>query len=253
MAGKRLNSENLAKQLESLRFKLNLPEAKKDGISFIRRSSVDRLYEHLLIYAKNPVYAEIAISAATFTSCHACVSERDSHFRALLTGNTRYRTCMLGSAKEWKAWQQLLVDNLDSHCIAASTEKGPELVGRLQLVFDAVDAYAQKLGDMFAILDREFAFVSNTSPSEQAEIERLATLAHSMLYLNSEDAKLASLALVRFGAEVEGHPQPFHSKKPQRDKPLAARLILLADFVGKKRIEYRVAGGFRRQRDSFPY
>ena len=127
-----------------------------------------------------------------------------------------------------------------------AAEKGPVLARRLEPVFNVVDSYVQALGDLFAVFDREFAFLTEVAPEERAAVDRLATLARSMLYLNSEDAKLASLALVRFGAEVERRASPFESKLPHRDDGLAARLILLADYVRMKRLEYDAAGGLCR-------
>jgi hypothetical protein len=116
----------------------------------------------------------------------------------------------------------------------------------LQPVFLAVDRYVQSLGDMFAVLDREFAFTEEAPPSEKPVADRIATLGRSMLYLNLEDAKLASLASVRFGAEVERRADPWDGVSPHRDNQLAARLILLVDYVRKQRLEYKIAGGVAR-------
>src|SRR5262249_27749945 len=44
---------------------------------------------------------------------------------------------------------------------------------------------------------------------EHQEVDRLATPARRMLYLNSEDAKLAGLALVRYGTDVVRHARRF--------------------------------------------
>jgi hypothetical protein len=186
------------------------------------------------------------ISGASFTSCHACVSERDDRLRAFLSKNSEFGTSLLSTSAEAKAWQKRLVENADAYCKLMAADKGPPLARRLQPIFTAVDLYVQGLGDMFAILDREFAFVSEASAEEQAEVDRLATNAHQWLYLNSEDAKLASIALVRFGSEVEGSASPFQDKLPRRNEGLAARLILLADYVRAQRIEYDMAGGLRR-------
>ena len=127
-----------------------------------------------------------------------------------------------------------------------ASDKGPLLFQRLRPVFTAVDSYIRCLGDFFAILDREFAFVSETRPDEQVEVDRLATKARQWLYLNSEDAKLASIALVRFGSQIEGSPSPFQKKTPGRDDDVSSRLILLADYIRAKRLEYDMLGGLRR-------
>ena len=127
-----------------------------------------------------------------------------------------------------------------------ASDKGPLLFQRLAPVFTAVDSYIQRLGDLFAILDSEFAFVPEASAAEQAEVDRLATSACQFLYLNRDDAKLASLTLVRFGSEMEGRASPFQHTIPPRDDGLASRLILLADYVRAKRSEYEMAGGLSR-------
>jgi len=127
-----------------------------------------------------------------------------------------------------------------------AAEKGPLLAQRLLPVFTAVDSYVRRLGDVFAILDREAAFASESSPDQQVEVDRLTALVRSVLYLNSEDATLASVALVRFGEEVEGAATPFRDKVPGRDAGLAARLILVADHVRAARRAYELAGGLHR-------
>lgn len=243
---KRFDPDKLSHRLAPFGFALNLPETHKDGISFVRPSTVGRLYEHVLIRTGRVAYAEAVISAATFTSCHACVSENDERFRAFLAGGTWYRTSALETGAAAQAWQKRLVENADAYCKAMAAEKGPLLGQRLLPVFMALDLYIQRFGDAFAILDREAAFFSEGSPEEQAEVDRLASLACSMLYLNSEDATLASIVLVRFGDQVEGSASPFGSKVPQRDAGLAARLILLADHVRAMRLEYEKAGGLHR-------
>lgn len=228
---KRFDPDKLLLRLAPLGFALNLPETHKGGISVVRPSNVERLYEHVLIRTGRPTYAEAVISGAAFTSCHACVSERDDRLRAFFSENSKFGTSLLLISAEAKEWQKRLVENADAHCKLMTAEKGPLLARRLLPIFTAVDLYVQRLGDIFAILDRESAFVSETSAEEQAEVDRLATNAHQWLYLNSEDAKLASIALVRFGSEVEESASPFQDKLPRRDDGLAARLILLADHI----------------------
>lgn len=243
---KRFDPDELSQCLAPFGFTLNLPESHKNGISFVRPSTIGRLYEHVLIRTGRVAYAEAWVSAATFTSCHACVSENDERFRAFLSEGTRYQTSVLETWAAAHAWQKRLVENADAYCKVMAAEKGPLLVQRVQPVFTAVDLYVKQFGDVFAVLDREAAFVSEGSPAEQAEVDRLASLARSMLYLNSEDARLASNALVRFGEVVEGSAFPFQGKAPHRDAGLAARLILLADQVRAKRQQYEMVGGLSR-------
>jgi len=243
---KRFDPDRLSQRLAPFGFALNLPETHKAGISFIRPSTVARLHEHILIRTGKVAYAEAVISGATFTSCHPCVSETDERFRAFLSDGAWYRTSALESWAAAHSWQQRLVENADAYCKAMAAERGPQLAQRLLTVFTAVDSYIQRFGDLLAIFDREAAFVSEVSPEEQAEIERLATLARSMLYLSSEDGRLASFALVRFGKEVEGSTSLFESKVPHRDAGLAARLVLLTDHVRAMRLEYEMVGGLHR-------
>ncbi len=246
MTGKSFEADRLAKLLAPWRFVLNLPETKKGGISFVRSSSVERLYEHILISPGKTAYAEAVLSGASFTSCHACVSEKDNRFRAFLSEDSTYQTSMLTTWADANAWQAKLVENADAYCSLMASDSGPVLSRRLAPVFNSVRGYERALGDIFAIFDREFAYVTGGPSDEQAEVNRLANLASSMLWLNSEDAKLASVALVRFGSEVEQHSSPFRDKLPHRDDGLAARLILLADYVRTSRLDYGVANGMSR-------
>lgn len=243
---KHFEPDKLLQCLAPFGFVFNLPEVMKGGISFVRPSSVNRLYEHVLIRTGSLTYAEAVISGASFTSCHNCISERDNCLRAFLSGGSDFGTAPFSTSAEVKEWQKRLVENADAYCKLIASKRGPLLFQRLASVFAAVDSYCQRLGDFFAILDREFAFMSEASLAEQAEVNRLATNAHQCLYLNSEDARLATLALVRFGSEVEGGASPFHKKIPHRDGGLASRLILLADYVRAMRLEYIMAGGLNR-------
>lgn len=243
---KRFDPDKLSQRLAPFGFALNLPETHKAGISFVRPSTVERPHEHILIRTGKVAYAEAVISGATFTSCHSCVSETDERFRAFLSDGAWYRTSALETWATAQSWQQRLVENADGYCKAMAAERGPQLAERLRPVFAAVDLYVRRFGDLLAIFDSEAALVSEGSPEELAEVDRLANLARSMLYLNSEDGRLASVALVRFGKEVEGSASPFSSKVPHRDADLAARLVLLADHVRAKRLEYERVGGLHR-------
>ena len=115
---------------------------------------------------------------------------------------------------------------------------GPALIQRLRPVFDAVERYEKALGDLYSIFDRESEFLAKATSREQAEVDRLAQFGSSNLYLNADDAKLASLALVRSRNRLEAE----HAVEG-----LAARLILMTDVVGKRRGEYRALGGLARQ------
>lgn len=243
---KRFDPDKLSQRLAPFGFALNLPETQKGGISFIRLSTVARLHEHILISTGRVAYAEAVISGATFTNCPECVSETDERLRTFLSDGVWYRTSALETWDAAQSWQQRLVENADAYCRVMAAERGPKLARRLQPVFAAVDSYVQRFGDLLAIFDREAAFVSKVSPEEGAEVDRIANLARSILYLNSEDGRLASIALVRFGKEVEGFASPFRSKVPHRDTGLAARLVLLTDHVRAKRLEYERVGGIRR-------
>jgi len=243
---KRFDPDKLSLSLASFGFALNLPETHKDGISFIRRSGAARLHEHILIRTGRVAYAEAVISGATFTSCHPCVSEIDERFRAFLSDGAWCRTSALETWAAAQSWQRRLVENADAYCKTMAAERGPQLAQQLLPVFAAVDSYIQRFGDLLATFDREAAFVSESSPEQQGEVDRLVNLARSMLYLKSEDARLASIALVRFGVEVEGSASPFSSKVPHRDAGLAARLVLLTDHVRRKRLEYELVGGLHR-------
>jgi hypothetical protein len=238
-----LSADKIGKRLAPHGFQLNLPEAKKNGISFIRPSSVSRLYEHILISAENPVYAEVVISASWRTTCHACVSELDNRFRAMLSGDSEFQTTWISVSAESKDWQRQLIENADAYCVAAAAALSPVLSERLSHVFNVVDRYTTRLGDVFAVLDREFAFFNEADHQERSEAERMAILAHQMYHLDLDDSKLASLVLIRFGDKVEGSEKPFHGRVPHRDVELTRRLILLSDFFQMKRNEFMRSQG----------
>lgn len=164
MTRRLFDPETIAKRFEPDGFSLNLPECHQHGISLIRPSFIGRLYEHVLIRAGNPVYADIAISAASFTSCHSCVSERDDSLRSFLAEDSQFQASLIKKPGEAKAWITRLVENAVPYCVAAAASRGPQLIRGLHPVFEAVNAYAGCFGDMFEILDREFTFSANHYP-----------------------------------------------------------------------------------------
>jgi hypothetical protein len=231
----RLNRDRLTRLMTAEGFALNLPEALKGGISFIRESSEPRLYEHIRVAPSPGAYADLILSAATYASCHRPVSEVDDRLRTFLTDNNWYRAADLTTANEATEWVDRLAANASSFARTSSMERGPLLAQRLQSVFDAVDRCTRSLGDLFSIFDREFAFLTEATNVEHAETERLARFGWRNLYLNSEDAELASSLLVRFADKSVG-------------QELTAKLILLTDYIRKQRCEYGHVGGLGRQR-----
>jgi hypothetical protein len=240
MAGKRFDPDRLAQRLAPHGFVLNLPETMKGGISFVRPSKIDRLYDHLLIRAGTSAFVDTAISAATFTSCHKVVSEEHYGLRSLLSGDSelkrRYPHMAASHLATWaeaRAWQKKLIENADVYCNMLAAEKGLILIERLRDVFRAVDSYVTAMGKLSDIFSREFAYVSAGTSKEKIEVSRLADQGRSMYYLDLDDARLASAALLRFGPSVED--RAFQGVKPHRDAGLAARLILLADYIRRYR------------------
>src|SRR5262249_61004041 len=123
--GRRFDPDKLTKLLAPYGFALNLPEAMKNGISFVRPSGYENLFEHVLIRPGEVAYAEAVISAATFTSCHPCVSERDNRFRAFLSGNSKFQNSRIYTSLAARAWQKRLVDNASGFCKADAMDFGP--------------------------------------------------------------------------------------------------------------------------------
>ena len=79
-----------------------------------------------------------------------------------------------------------------------------------------------------------------------AYCRRFDDAADRMLYLDSEDSKLASLTMIRFGATVEGTVSFNCFDRPRLDSELSARMVLLVDFFRRMRIAYANAGGLHR-------
>ncbi len=268
MAAIRFNVDQLARLLVPHGFSLNLPEAfkrhfgdvanddersnrdlsklLKSRISFARPSAAPRLYDHIRICPPPEAFAELIVSAATFESCHRSVSNVDGRFRTFLSENSQFQTSHLTTAADVATWLRRLAENASTFCEFAAAEIGPALSQRLQPTFTAVDRYEQSLGDMFSIFEREFAFVAAASANEQAEIERLTDFGSRMLYLKSEDAKLASFALVQFGSEVDGKSSWHRDAARRPVEELIPRLILLTDLVRKRRGEYEGMNGLAR-------
>lgn len=239
---KRLSANSLQTKLKPLGFIHNLPEVLKGGISFVRLSSVERLYEHLRISPGISTSVDLVISAASFTSCHRCVSEKDDRFRLFLSKGDWTGTVRIETASDVKEWQPLLIENVQEYCERLADDSGVSLAARLQPTFSAVDRYVHRFGDLFEVFDREYAFSNEGSTDETSTIEWLSIEANRWLYLASNDAKLASTALVRWSRELEEQDLCVREKLLCDNAELSTRLILIVDYIRNQRDRYEAAG-----------
>lgn len=239
---KRLSANSLQTKLKPLGFLHNLPEVHKGGISFVRPSSVERLYEHLQISPGISTSVDLVISAASFTSCHRCVSEKDDRFRLFLSNGNWIGTVRTETASDVKEWQNQLIDHLQEYCERLADESGVSLAARMRRTFSAVDRYIHRFGDLFEVFDREYAFSNEGSADEKSSIEWLSFEAKRWLYLASDDATLASTAVIRWGREIEEQDLCVRGKLLCENAPLSARLILIADHIRNQRDRYEAVG-----------
>jgi hypothetical protein len=236
-----LSPERLTALLGPLGFLLRFADTRTKSIAFYRPASISRLYEHLNVVGQGKmgeaVYATTAISASTGRSCDTCVSEEDKALLFSLQSATDRHWTLVSDRKQAEEWERKLALEADSHCRSTAQSKGPALYERLRPTFGVIDRYIEKLGNLNAIFDVEFQYVSRLTGDERAEMERL-TFGVGNIEESDDDVRLACHTLVKFGAEVEAQTNPFNGKKVHEDSNLRARIYLLTDFFREQRKAY---------------
>jgi len=114
--------------------------------TFVRQSTIPRLYEHLNVRGglvgrrlgqikDEAVRATTAISGSTGHSHDRCVSEEDNALLYALETNKERHYTLVRTRAEAKVWENRLAQAADFHCRATAQSKGPLLRERLQPVF----------------------------------------------------------------------------------------------------------------------
>jgi hypothetical protein len=238
----------LSELLKPQGFRLSAADARTKDISFVRESSIPRLFEHIVIAGQGKlgevVYAKTAVSGSTGHSHDECVSAID---RALVdvmeTDKARHWT-LLRTDEEAKAWETKLARHADAYCRATTRAKGPSLHERLQPTFDAVDAYLRAVGDVFAVFDSEFRYLTSVPQEHKDEVDRYASLIGN-IGEEAEDVLLACDVLFRHAPEIEGSMRTIREKKWHKNPAIRARVFLLTDFFREQRKLYIAAQGVR--------
>jgi len=236
-----LSSDRLSVLLKPQGFWLRDADSVTKTIAFVRPAHIPRLYEHLNVHGQGKVgeavCATTAISGSTSHSCDECISEEDMTLLYILETNKDRHWTLVRSKEEAKSWERKLAQHTDSQCRATTQAKGPALRDRLCPVFDAVDRYILRLGNIYAVFASEFQYFFNATEERRNEAERLASLI-GYIGESIDDVELACLVLFLFAPEVEGPENVFRDKKWHEDSSLRARVYLLVDFIREKRHMY---------------
>lgn len=241
-----LSPRRLSALLQPQDFWLRGVDSVTKTITFVRRSNIPRLYEHLNIEGQGKtgevVYATTAVSGSTSHSHDESVSAEDlTLLYTLETDKARHWT-LVPTKKEAEAWEKRLAQAADSHCRATAQAKGPLLRERLQPAISAVDRYIAKMGNLNDIFASEFQYAQKVPAAQRSEAERLASLI-GYIGESSEDVQLACLVVFRFALDVEGREAAFRGKKWHEDSSLRMRIYLLVDFIREQRKLYAASQG----------
>lgn len=242
MAKMMLSTGRLSALLKPQGFWLRDSDSVTKTILFVRRSSIPRLYEHLIIQGQGKkgeaVYATTAVSGSTSHSSDDCISEEDLTLLYTLQADKERHWTLVCNKAEVEQWERQLVLHADLQCRATAQSKGPRLHDRLQPAFAAVDGYILRLGNVNAVFDSEFQYFANAPSNKRREAERLASLV-GYIGESSENIQLACLVLFLFSSDVEGIT--FGGKKWHEDSCLRVRIYLLVDFLREKRQLYNAS------------
>jgi hypothetical protein len=179
------------------------------------------------------------------TQSHAdCVAERDLSLLHALETNKDWHSTLVRTRREAEAWEAKLARHADAYCRATAQAKGPSLRERLQPIFDAVDAYLQAVGDVFAVFDSEFRYLTSVPPEHKDEVDRYASLIGNIGEA-TEDVLLACDVLFRHASEIEGSMRIIREKKWHKNPAIRARVFLLTDFFREQRKLYIARQGVR--------
>jgi hypothetical protein len=239
-----LSPDRLSALLEPQGFWLRDVDSITKTIAFIRQSTIPPLYEHLNVHGQGKlgeaVYATTAISGSTSHSSDECVSENDPTLLYTLETDKERHWTLVRTKDEAKIWEKRLADVADFQCRATANAKGPLLRERLQSVFNAVERYVAKLGNVNDVFATEYRYFQEAPAPQRREAEQLSSLIGN-IGESSEDVQLACLGVLLFAPEVEGRDDVFRGKKWHEDPNLRARVYLLVDYIREKRKLYAIA------------
>jgi hypothetical protein len=242
MAKLMLSADRLAARLAPYSFWLRDNGIATHTISFVRPSTIPRLFEHVNVYSQGKkgeaVYATTVVSGSTNCLSDECISERDLTLLYKLETDKERHWTLMRDKREAEIWEERLAQVADSQCRVTSESKGPALRERLEPAFAAVDRYVMKIGNLHDIFALEYRYFQDAPAEKRIEAERLASLIGD-IFESREDVELACLVVLMFASEVESRADAFLGTKWHEDADFRARIYLLIDIIREQRKMWR--------------
>ena len=208
-----LSPNRLGRKLAPFGFSLCRSCATTKEIGFFRPSTVERLYEQIRIQGQGKsgeaVYAVTAVSACRDWINDECIATVDEELMHLLETDKERHWTLLANADEAETWEFRLSEMADGACQKTTAAYGADLLSKLGPELDGFDACLQRVGDLKAILDSEYAFTQRADARELAAVD-LWSIG------KNDDWRLACHLLIRHSMSGDLVNEKFHESPKLR-------------------------------------
>jgi hypothetical protein len=204
-------------------------------IGFSRPSVVPRVFEHLHVCGQgkysNVLYAMTALSAIKHFVDDECISIRDLDLMFVLERDADRHWTEIRNSADRVEWEQRLVHAADEACRRTSQKLGDQLTSSISHARNIADKFIEYAGDLSSVLDREFAFLTETLQEHQERIKVWA-------WGRTDDQVLACHVFFRFVTEVDSSLLGNCDCRLGDNDSLRCLMHLLADHIADCREKF---------------
>lgn len=202
---------------------------------FARPSVFPNLFEHLHVCGQGKraevLYAKTALSAIKYFDPDECVSIRDLDLMFLLERNTDRHWTEIRTPADRVEWENRLIGAADHACRQTSHKLGAELVALISEERRVADRFIALAGDLTAVLDREFAFLKETTQ------EHLQTITYWSWAYN-DNRLLAGHLFFRLANQIDVRYLESCNCRLRDNDALRRLLHMISDHVATCRSNY---------------
>ena len=204
-------------------------------IGFSRPSVVPNLFEHLHVCGQGKhaevLYAMTALSAIKNFDPDECVSIRDLDLMFLLEGNTDRHWTEIHTPADKKNWESRLVESADDACRKTSQKLGAELLHLIAQERPVVDRFIALAGDLSTVLDREFAYLSETQGEQLQKITYWS-------WAHNDNRLLAAHLFFRLAKDIDSRLLQGCDCRLRDNDSLRRLLLMITDHVATCRTRF---------------
>ncbi len=173
-----------------------------------------------------------ALSAIKYYHHDECVTLRDLDLMFRLERNKDRHWTEIQSPADKIDWENRLIEVADESCRQTSQKLGPELTNLVSHERHIADQFVAITGDLVVVLDREFAYLNETSLEQQQRIK-------SWSWHRNDNQLLACHLLLRLATEVDCSLLSNCDGKLRDNVSLRRLMHMIADHVAECRARFR--------------